>query len=481
MYPTKPYVVLIWLDCVAGDVFVDMYKRGRLQNLSEFFSEGVFIENVVSCFPTVSESVEGGVISGFFSGETNMVGERYFSRKLQAVRHYKFNAKAKLDFNPRLRSRTIDAIVGRSVAMGRIIDTSGENIVDLKALKYEREGSLKIVGRRIEVASKIVYEKRPRLLFFTISGDHVSHVYGRNGEAVKNLIKEFDKEFPVLADSLNNVYGEGKYLLFIFSDHGSANVSRHLDLPSLLSEHGFKPASTELLVREDYIDSAALSNGRRMGLLYFAHPEYGWRRRPGYKVLRSYRFRGRNIDLLGLFAQQEGVEHVFAKYDQKSVIVVSKEGEGLIQYDPASNRYKYSVLRGSDPLKYGLEPRWMSEEEWLKATLEHEYPDAVVQVYSMFKSRNCGDIVLNASSSWDFWEPWDISYPGLKAAHGGLSRDEMMTFILAKVPGIKGAEVEYARIIDIYATIATCYNARDLMAGSHAVERIISPPKTSGG
>ncbi|RLE80434.1 MAG: hypothetical protein DRJ51_05825 [Thermoprotei archaeon] len=468
-----PPVILVWLDCLAGDVFVNMYKNGELPNLSSYFENGIFIENVISCFPTVSESAEGGIISGFFSGETNMVGERYFSRKLRMIRHYKLNARAEMDFNARLKKRTIDTVIGETVAMGRIIRTSRENIDDVKALKHEREGSLEIVERRLEVASRIVLLKRPKLLFFTISADYISHVNGRDGGAVKRFIEEFDRRFPILVESLNKAYGRDNYAIFIFSDHGSASVAKHLDLPQLLEEEGFNPATADLLMERRDVDSAALSNGRRMGLVYFAHPKYGWRRKLSYKQLRNYPHKGRNLDLLELFAQLEGVEQVFAKRDQKSVVIVSKDGEGVIQYDPASRKYKYSVLRGSDPLGYELEPRWMGEEEWLRNTFKHEYPDAIVQLYHIFKSKNCGDIVLNAAPNWDFWEPWDISYPILRAAHGGLSKDEMMTFILAKGPGMRRVEIKCARLIDIFATIATYYGAKDLVADTHAVERML--------
>ncbi len=469
----KPSVVMVWLDCVAGDVFLDMYEHGKLPNLAEFFEGGVLVKNVVAVFPTVTESAEGGIISGFFSGETNLVGERYFSRSLRTVQHYKYNASAARDFEPRLRERTLDVLAGSTLSMGRIIKSAGEDIVDLVALKYEREGSLKIVRRRIEVAARLATTRRPPLLFFTISADFISHVHGRSGGAVKDFIRTFDEEFPVLVEALNKAYGKDNYAIFVFSDHGSADVAQHLDVPQFLAEHGFNPASNDLLIPQEETDSAALSNGRRMAMVYFAHPDEGWRKRPSYKILKNYRRGSGTVDLIELFAQHEGVQQVFVRKDEKSVVVVSKEGEGVIEYDSSSKRYRYRVTRGEDPLGYNMEPRWMSEEEWLKATYSTEYPDAVVQIYNMFKSENCGDLVLNAAPGWDFWEPWDIPYPTLKAAHGGLSKDEMITFVLARGPGIRKGEVEYARLLDIYATISSYYGGAKLAEASHAVERLL--------
>jgi len=464
-------VVVVWLDSLAGDLFREMYLKGELPNLDEYFSDGVFVERAITCFPTVSESAEGGIISGFFAGETNMLGERYFSRKYRRMMHYKFNAKAGEDFAPNLRDRTIDAMAGKCVGMGRIIHIAYEEVVDLRANHYEKTGSLKLVSRRIEVASRVALLEKPRLLFFTISADYISHVNGRTGGVVRDFVKKFDKEFPKLAEALDKAYGRENYAIFVFSDHGSANVSKHLDLPGLLEEYGFKPAGTDLIVDCSEANSAALSNGRRSGLVYFAHPEHGWRERPGYKRLRGYPLRGSNVDILKLLADEEGVSHVFAMRDERSIAVVSKDGEGIIEYDPATNKYRYRVVKGSDPLGYDKEPCWMSEEEWLEATNQEEYPDVPVQLFNMFKSENCGDVVLSAAEGWDFWEPWDIPYPVLLAAHGGLSKDEMTTFILAKGPGMKSGTIPYARLLDIFATVATYYNAKDVK--SHAVERLL--------
>ena len=94
--PCSQHIVLIWLDALAGDLFVEMYLKGELKNLEEFFNEGVLVKNAIACFPTVSESAEGGVISGFYAGETNMLGERYFSREQQIMMHYKFMLNLKL-------------------------------------------------------------------------------------------------------------------------------------------------------------------------------------------------------------------------------------------------------------------------------------------------------------------------------------------------------------------------------------------------
>lgn len=465
----SPPIVIIWLDCVAGDLFREMYENGRLPNLYEYFSQGAYIRKMVTTFPTVTESAEGAVISGHLAGETNMLGERLFSRKEHEIIHYKFNARTIEDFNPGLRQAIIDRAAQPSIAMGRTIASADRNIVDLKAAKYERTGSPELVRRRIEVASTLALAEKPRLLFFSISFDYISHVYGRRNQQAEKMLQEFDKQFPQLIAALNQAYGKNQYLITVFSDHGSANVCKHLDLTKLLQEHDLAPAPTDLLAPAESATSAALSNGRRSGVIYLRHPSEGWRKSPGYRLLRNYPHKGRRIDLVKLLAEEPGVKHVYAKKDANTVLVASQEGEAEIQRDP-EDRLRYRVVKGNDPLGYGEETEWLTEEEWLKASYDSEYPDAAVQIPLLFKSKLAGDIFLNAAPGWDFWEPWDIPYPRLRASHGGLTREEMVTFLLIRGPGIKQATIEYGRITDLYATLARYL---DLPPTSHGTERLL--------
>ena len=450
-----------------------MYRRGELPNLSEYFEEGVFVEHAISCLPTVSESNEGGIAAGLFAGETNMLGERYFSRRRATMMHYKYNARPDADFGEALRAKSIDAVVGDSVGMGRLLSEGFTRVVDLVAGHYERSGSLRIVERRLEVASRVARLRKPRLLFFTISADHIAHVSGSRGAELRAFLREFDRHFPALAEALEEAYGDDGYAVFVFSDHGVSDVSRHLNLVDLLEEYGFRPLDTGLISEQD-CNAAALSNGRRSGLVYVAHPSEGWRKRPSYKLLRSYPLRGSAIDLPSLLAREEGVDLVLLR-GREGVTVVSSDGEAVVEHDPLSGRYRYRVLRGDDPLAYGAEGVWMSEEEWLRASYKAERPDLVVQAYNLFKSPNCGDLVLTAARGWDFWEEWDVPYPRLRASHGGFSRAEMDSFILGRGPRLKRGLVPVARLLDLYATIVTYYGSEHLARDSHAVERLLTP------
>ena len=460
--------VLIWLDSVSGDYFLKLYERGELPNLSEYFEEGALAENVIASFPTVTESAEGSIITGLFSGEVNMVGERYFSRNRATVMHYKFNARIEEDFPERLKDYTIDKLSGRSLGIGRLIPINTEVSYDPIADEYERRGSLKLVERRMSMAMRLLKEKRPKLLLFTISADYASHVSGREGSMVRDILRIFDELFPELIRTLRSV--SSKHSVFIFSDHGSKEVYRHLDLTQLLMEYGLNPSDPGYLKTQERCDSAALSNGRRMGMIYLRHPEKGWVKIKA-KLLRNFPLGGSKLDIPELLSQEKGIGLVIYRDEKDRVVIKSSDGEGVITYN--GEKYKYSVIRGHDPLCYeeSIYGRWMSEEEWLRATYDKDFPDAVVQLFNIFKASNCGDVILNPAEGWDFWESWDIHYPKLLASHGGLSREEMKVFILARGPRIAKRRIPYARLLDIYATLSSYYTGKGM--GTRSVERFL--------
>ncbi len=135
--------------------------------------------------------------------------------------------------------------------------------------------------------------------------------------------------------------------------------------------------------------------------------------------------------------------------------VVSSRGTAAVRYRPGAEggKWSYEPLTG-DPL--GLAPGaapsstgpsgpdgagWRSDADWLAATLETEYPDALHRLARAF------DLVLNPASLLCSLAPgYMYGAPGteylarigggrLRWTHGALSRDESLGFLLSDAPG----------------------------------------------
>ncbi|HUF65832.1 MAG TPA: hypothetical protein VMM17_07635, partial [Gemmatimonadaceae bacterium] len=106
-------------------------------------------------------------------------------------------------------------------------------------------------------------------------------------------------------------------------------------------------------------------------------------------------------------------------------------GRGSAMLEVLDGRYTYRP-RSGDPLGIG-EPPEMDREEAYDATIDSDYPDALVQIAAMCTAERSGDVILSATRDWDFrarYEP----IPHV-SSHGALHRDHMLVpLILNRLP-----------------------------------------------
>jgi hypothetical protein len=108
-------------------------------------------------------------------------------------------------------------------------------------------------------------------------------------------------------------------------------------------------------------------------------------------------------------------------------------GSAILQWK--ESRYSYRTV-GGDPLGIGDQDS-LSDREAYDATIESDYPDALVQLANLVGAARSGDIILSASRDWDFrarYEP----IPHV-SSHGALHREHMLVPLLlnhapARVP-----------------------------------------------
>jgi hypothetical protein len=86
----------------------------------------------------------------------------------------------------------------------------------------------------------------------------------------------------------------------------------------------------------------------------------------------------------------------------------------------------------------------MDSEQCLSVTAGSEYPDGILQMLQLFRSRRTGDLVISAGEGVVFAE--DAMSAG-SATHGSLRAEHMMVPFASSVPGGTGAR----RTSDIFA------------------------------
>jgi hypothetical protein len=92
--------------------------------------------------------------------------------------------------------------------------------------------------------------------------------------------------------------------------------------------------------------------------------------------------------------------------------------------------YAYHPVDG-DPLGIG-EVEGAGAREAYDATVDSDYPDAIVQIAHLAASPRSGDILLSAARGWDFRERYEpIPH---RSTHGGLHRDHMLAPLVVNHP-----------------------------------------------
>jgi hypothetical protein len=80
-----------------------------------------------------------------------------------------------------------------------------------------------------------------------------------------------------------------------------------------------------------------------------------------------------------------------------------------------------------DPVEIG-EQRSLTDGEAYDATIDSDYPDALVQIAQLVGSARSGDIILSAARDWDYRAKYE-PIPHV-SSHGALHREHMLVPLL---------------------------------------------------
>ena len=139
--------------------------------------------------------------------------------------------------------------------------------------------------------------------------------------------------------------------------------------------------------------------------------------------------------------------------------VFSKTGEATIERDgdhPTQSFFRYTVVRGEDPLDYAQVPlvdgEFHSGSDWQLATLATDAPDGIVMLYQAFDDEaRSPDLFVSAAPYVSIGDLVD----GEKSAskHGGLTKDEAWSTVAFHGTGIEPRRLLTARNIDVVPTL----------------------------
>lgn len=418
--------LLLGLDGVPASLFNTLYDSGGLPHLRAAFEGGLRLRRLVSAFPTDSMTCMPLMFQGRSVADLDPVAQLCYDR---ITERYLFA----WDFLPFLtgnRPVHFPSVLGgprRTLVIG--IGEARDARVYVPPFYFIFGAFLAPLALPFDT---LILQVLPRLLarfdivaYWTASCDHVAHSYGE--QALVDALRQFDRKFGALAAALPQ-----DTTLLLLSDHGNAPVHAAFDLAEILRQHGYRVARRlsgdhDVILCDSLLNYAfvyTLGDPARLAKVLRQRPEVG---------LCAFRGPG------------EGV-----------VSVANRQGWAELR--ARADRYRYVPLEG-DPLCYSLpHPLELSATEWLARTIESRYPYGVVRLWQVFQNPQCGDLALSFDNG--YCPDWSFTLGGrvkvrapllrFRHSHGGMEREQLLTIMLARGPGIAPETRDYALIEDVF-------------------------------
>ena len=428
--PPLPVIILV-ADGARPDTLRAAMAGGALPHLSQLASEGG-MHTVTTAWPSVTGVAYTPFLMGRFPGSVGLPGLRWFDRSrgigpwMAYARSYVGWGMRHVDRDLAIDAPTVfelaDSSLGALAVIGRGLPHAcrigrGARFVSRAATTHFRgdvRGWLAIdrdIGREVV---RRVRRDAPEFVFAAFTGiDKTSHATGHDGSPVREAMRTLD---DVVAEIRHDAERAGRWEqthLWIVSDHGHSPVQHHDDLAVLVGEEwGFRTLAHPWTVGAGH-EVAVMVSGNAMAHVYL---ELERRVRPFWPALAP-RWEGVAASLLS----RASVDLLVLPHTPGMVEVRARDrGSAMISFDDGS--YTYRPVDG-DPLGIGAVEGAGGREAY-DATVDSDYPDALVQIAHLAASPRAGDILLSAARGWDFRERYEpIPH---RSAHGALHRDHML-------------------------------------------------------
>jgi hypothetical protein len=422
-------VIILVADGARPDTFAAAMDDGALPAIARLRDEGG-AHTVTSAFPSVTGPAYAPFLMGRYPGPVGLPALRWYDRERAStsfphytrsyVGHEMRHVDADLDVEaPTLFELAPPAlgalsVIGRGLRPGDRMGTGLRFAVraarthfrgDVRGwLDIDREVGADLV-RRIRV-------ERPRFVFAALTGiDKTSHSQGHASPVVRDAMHIVDDVVRELRADAERAGSWGDTALWIVSDHGHSPVSRHEDLAAVVESLGHRVVAHPWVYRARP-DVAVMVSGNAMAHLYLdlAHTD-----RPWWPALGD-----EWSDLVDALLARPSVDLALLPQSPLRCELRSQErGAAIVEHDGA--RYRYTP-RSGDPL--GIGPFEGDADAAYDATIDSDYPDAIVQVAHLAGAARSGEIILSAAREWDFrarYEP----IPHV-SSHGALHREHML-------------------------------------------------------
>ena len=424
---------MIIADGVRPDVLARAIARGELPALAGLREEGS-LSTVTSAFPSVTGPAYAPFIMGRYPGSVGLPGLRWYDRSRRIPR---LSGHSRSYVGPEMRfvDRDIDrasptvfelakpsfgalSVIARGLRRReRIGQTPG--FVARAAVTHFRgnvRGWLAIDRRVGEEVAWRLRTRRTRYAFVALTGiDKTSHAAGQDSPIAADALRIVDDTVAQIRSDAERDGRWAKMQLWVGSDHGHSPVHDHEDLIAILAEWGYSTLSHPWAFNTG-ADVAVMVSGNAMAHLYLNLEE---KARPWWPSLGE-----KWGELVERLLSRESVDLLILPTSPSSCEIITRD-RGAAKLTWRESRYTYIPTTG-DPLDIGEQSG--DDLQAYDATIECDYPDALVQIAHLIGSARSGDVILSAARNWDYRAKYE-PIPHV-SSHGALHREHMLVPLL---------------------------------------------------
>lgn len=498
-----PYLTFFLVDGLSQEVFQRELAAGNLPNIARLISEGLYVEDGIAAFPSMTGYGFYPFITGQDAVHSGVLGLRWFRREAKEGNFRAYVGRTNVMMNedfiaepptlfecfPGQHSFSVNSYANRGVVRSEKLGWG------FSMAKYQEKYSAvrflagtPWLGPRVlpdwyqaetqvlEVAlADLPHQPKVQWITFA-SPDGRNHISGTDATYV-GLVRHIDGLIGRYRAESQRLGQEDKRVYAVISDHGVIDVHKNVDLRQALGAAGLRAWRGEAThLRQSKLDDPLSTwadvdvilavNGNAMNYVYLRAPgvtgDEAWRTQPepGAAFQQPPHRGGAPVNVVDVLRKAEGVELVVMRADAAGQVrVFSRTGEGRIT--PQGGGLAYAC-EGEDPLGYaqaeasrGLcDGRPRSDREWLQATHATGFPDAVVRLHRLMTARDVADLVVTAAPGYDLAADYEMIVGNYRGGHGGLRADQLRVPYILAGPGVPaGQRLATARAEDVGATM----------------------------
>lgn len=451
--PAYEYCIHLLVDGANERRMDELFRQGRLPNIARYLAEPGAKGSAITCFPSTTGPAFTPIMTGNFPGTCNIPGVRWFDRTLPANKkvtlkrfrdYFNWGIYA-FDSDLSKNVKTIYEYVPESVSLLGLINRGTQlkqKAGFFKAPYLFHRAVNKNDVQTLDAQMLRYFEKslvkNPKYIFYYFPiVDLFSHKYGMDSDPVTDAYVRMDRDIGEIARMLREKGILEKTLMILTSDHGHENVHTHLDTDAFVKSHfknvlyfpgpyrGWKKAQAINLI-----------SGNSMTHIY-VRAEKDWHGFHDFELLRE-------TGLVDRLLEKNEIEFVMGRKENGWIGLKSQKGEANIR--ERNGKIEYEVVH-SDPFGFAALPKNLTLQQALDQTAHTEYPDAILQVAQLFRSKRTGDLVCAAAKGCDLRAGHKERYEH-RSSHGSLHREHMITPLYSNHPFKAHAK----RSADIFAT-----------------------------